>query len=58
LVGRHLGYVRVLAKKAFEVATDCCNGVGKGAREEMKEGFLFDRINVSCNDLPIDQADE
>jgi len=58
MIGRHLGDVRILAEKAFEIASNGGHGIGMGPGEKMKEGFFFYGIYMSCNDLPINEAHE
>ncbi len=43
---------------AGEIASNSGNGIGPGARIELEEGFFFNRIDVGCHDLIIDEAKE
>jgi hypothetical protein len=56
MIGRHLGNIGVLAKPAPEVAADGGDGIRKRAREKMKQGFFFDRINMTGDNFAIDQS--
>jgi hypothetical protein len=56
MIGRHLGNIGVLAKPAPQVAADGGDGIRKRAREKMKQGFFFDRINMTGDNFAINQG--
>jgi hypothetical protein len=56
MISRHLGYVRVLAKKAFQIATDCGYGIGSATRQKMKKRFFFNRVHMLGYDFSINKA--
>jgi hypothetical protein len=56
VIRRHLGDIRILAKPAAKITPHRGNGVGKAARQKMKERFFFDGINVPGDDLAVHQG--
>lgn len=53
-----LGDLEVLAVFAVEIATHRGNGIGKGAGQQMKEGFLFDGVDVLTDQAAVVEAVE
>jgi hypothetical protein len=51
-----LGYVRILTKTTLEITPDRGDGVRPASRQEMKKGFLFNRIYMLGNDLSVYEA--
>jgi hypothetical protein len=58
MIGRHLGNIGILAKFAPQVAADGGDGIRKRAREKMKQGFFFDRINMAGDNFAINQLNQ
>jgi hypothetical protein len=55
MIDRHLGNIGILAKFAPKVAADGGDGIRERAREKMKQGFFFDRINMAGDNFAINQ---
>jgi hypothetical protein len=54
----HLRDVRVLAEETLEVTSHGGDGIGACTGQKMKEGFLFDRIDMAGNDLTIYETEK
>jgi hypothetical protein len=58
VIGGHLGNIGILAKFTPQVATDGGNGIRKRAWQKVKQGFFFDRINMTRDGFVIDQGQQ
>jgi hypothetical protein len=56
MVGGHLSDIRVLTKKATEIAAHRSDGIRTTPGKEMKQGFFFNGIAVVGNNLFIYKA--
>ena len=51
-----LGDLVVLAMFAAEIAAHCGNGIGKGAGQQVKDGFFFDGVDVFADQAAVVEA--
>jgi len=56
MVGGHLGDIRVLTKKATEIAAHRGDGIRTTPGKEMKQGLFFNRIAVGGNNFFVYKA--
>jgi hypothetical protein len=51
-----LRYIGILAVEAAEIAAHCGYRIGKASRQEMKERFLLDWVNVGSHEVSVGES--
>jgi hypothetical protein len=56
VLGKGLRDFPILTKLTLKIAPHGCQRKRSGARKNMEEGFLLDRIQMNCTGVSVDQA--